>query len=124
MGTSDTAVDTIRSEIQKVCDEATESWEKLLVGVALSALSREGSGVIKTLSDLLLDYRAGKTSDDELVEKLSRQLSLHEASDFLVVLETDEANRLQRSNELLSKVYKIASTVTLDLLKIALGSLG
>ena len=87
-----------------------EPWERIVADVGVSVLAREGLDGLSKVVD------APGGVDPTL-------LSPREMSEILVVLENAEADRLERSREILREVLAFALKAAGELLKAALGGL-
>jgi hypothetical protein len=101
--------------------QASSLWEQTLADIALRALRDGGVDAVRYIEAIIEGKASGKLDPAKIRELVGAKLSLRDASDFLAVLERGEADRLDRSRELLQKVVAVATTVAEDLLKIALG---
>ena len=98
-------------------EQFPEGWDRSLVDIALRALRDHGPEGVRTLQTFVEDALGGKARMDAV----NRTLSLRDASDFLAVLQTREADRLDQTREVLRKVLSVAKAVAEELLKIVLG---
>lgn len=117
---------SVRGYVEKlhaVRDEARAPWEQTLMDVGLSVLTTGGTSAVQGLESSLASFAQRQLSAAALSDLIGKQLSLRDASNFLAVLENGEADRVERSRELLRKVLSVAATVAEDLLKAALGGL-
>lgn len=110
-------------KLRAVRNEASAPWEQTLVDIGLSVLTTGGASAVQGLESSLASFSQRKLSREALTDLIGKQLSLRDASNFLAVLENGEADRVERSRELLRKVLTVASTVAEELLKAALGGL-
>lgn len=92
-------------------DQVTEGWERTLLDISLRALRDGGTDALRALDGLL---QPG-------TNVMPASLSLRDASDLLALLQTKEADRLDRSRDILRRVVAVAEMVAEELLKIALG---
>lgn len=93
-------------------DQSRDEWERTLTEIALRALRDGGPDGVRTLEEFLKTRK---------VDDLYRRLPLRDASEILANLQNAEADRLQRSRDLLRKILAVAAAVSEELLKIALG---
>lgn len=107
--------------LRGLSQSSTDPWEISLVDIALRALRDGGIGAVRGIEEALAERASGKPSADRLRVLIGEKLSLRDASDFLAVLESGEADRLDRSREVIQKVLAVAASVADDLLKVALG---
>lgn len=94
----------------------SEGWERSLVDISLRALSDRGVEGLRALQTSIDDPDVTRR-----VEMVNRTLSLRDASDFLALLQTREADRLDRSREILRKVMGVATVAAEELLRVVLG---
>ena len=94
------------------------SWEQTVVDVALSVLTSNGQTGLAMLETYLSNAITGKSTLDELE---SSTLSLRQTSDLLAILENAEADRLDRSHQIIKDILSLAATAAEELLKAALG---
>ena len=118
--------ETIRhalTDILALKDGAKEDWEKSLVNMALSLISRKGSAGVTSLDKFLEDLTSGKDPDQTILTLIGHELSLTEASDILASLQSKEADHMLKARSLLKKILLAAETAGSLLLKAALGGL-
>ena len=108
------------SQLHDLRNTATNEWEKTLINTGISVLSNGGVAAVHQLENTLSEWASGKLSLDQVTAKIDGYLSLREASDFLVALETQEADGVQKSRALLQTLGAVARTVADELLKLVL----
>lgn len=115
-------VDAALARLRAIRDEVPEEWERIVVDLGISAISKEGLDAVSNLQTLLRMHGYGNEvlSLNDLTDQVGKKLSLRDASNLLAVLEANEANRLVRSQELLQKVWVVGVQVAGELLKLAL----
>jgi SpoU rRNA methylase family enzyme len=115
-------VDAALARLRAIRDEVPEEWERIVVDLGISAISKEGLDAVSNLQTLLRMHGYGNEvlSLNDLTDQVGKKLSLRDASNLLAVLEANEANRLVRSQELLQKVWVVVVQVAGELLKLAL----
>jgi hypothetical protein len=101
--------------------QASSLWEQTLADIALRALRDGGVETVRAIESIIKGKASGSLDPAKIRELVETRLSLRDASDFLALLESEEADRLERSRELLQKLIAVATTVAEELLKIALG---
>jgi hypothetical protein len=89
-----------------------EPWERTVVDVAVSVLTREG---IRGLGMLAVT--------PEKLHDPGTLLTLREMSELMSVLENAEADRVERTHEILREILAFAMKAAEELLKAALGGL-
>ena len=94
--------------------QAASPWEKALTDLAIRSLRDGGVEAVRGLEAVLEGKALGILGPDKVREMIETKLSLREASDLLAVLESGEADRLDRSRELLRKVVAVAKAVVAD----------
>lgn len=98
-------------------EQFPEGWERTVIDVALRVLRDRGTDGVQTLETVLRDGGFPERGGDEMPDFLS----LRDASDLLTLLQSGEADRLDRSRDVLRRVLAVAEGVAKDLLKLALG---
>ena len=94
-----------------------QPWEQAVIEVGLGVLALGGTQALSSLIDAL---HSGDRPQATVVNALVEGLSLREASGVVALLETSEADRRQRNEELLRKALKMAAILAEELLKAAL----
>ena len=88
-----------------------EPWERTVADVGVSILAREGLDGLSKVAN----------APEGILD--STVLTPREMSELLVVLENAEADRLERSREILKEILSFALKAAGELLKAALGGL-
>jgi len=115
-----TLVDAAVARLHDLRNVATNDWERVLVNAGLSVLANGGVGAVQQLEKTMADWASGKLSLAQVSAKIDHDLSLREASDFLVAMENQEADRVQRTKEILQLLGSVARMVADELLKMVL----
>ena len=111
------------TDILALKDGAKEDWEKSLINMALSLISRKGTAGVTSLDNFLDELSSGKSPDQTILTLIGHELSLTEASDILASLQSKEADRMIKARSLLKKILLAAETAGSLLLRAALGGL-